>query len=238
MKKPGQLPDALRQLSLLLPVCSNIREHWHRDGVEEKFSKPFPRTTFSLATETAIPDWASMTIGKPSQNENIIFIAPGSVWPTKMWTESGFAQVAKSIQNRGMQAIFVGSPGERELCDKLARVTGAQTLAGQTTIPELIDLFRTGTALVANDSGAMHAASVAGLPTVSIFGPTVLEFGFRPWQNRAAVVQVDLKCRPCAAHGGKRCPIGTHACMRNLNAREVERALDLTLAVSSTRTGC
>jgi heptosyltransferase-2 len=76
----------------------------------------------------------------------------------------------------------------------------------------------------------MHAASVTGLPTIAIFGPTVLDFGFRPWNEKSAVVQLDLHCRPCAAHGGKKCPIGTHACMRDLSYRQVEKALFQLLA--------
>jgi heptosyltransferase-2 len=142
-----------------------------------------------------------------------------------MWTKEGFRDLAVSLSSKGFRVILVGSPGERELCEEIARQANVESLAGQTTISELIEHFRSGQALISNDSGAMHAASVAALPTVAVFGPTVLEFGFRPWQEKAAVVQLDLECRPCAAHGGKKCPLGTHACMRDLPFERVEDAV-------------
>ena len=215
-KRPMNLPDALRQLSLLVDVAA----------LEIQFANPTARKTHSFVSEPQIPDWSSMAI-RPSHNKSgPIFIAPGSVWPTKMWTEAGFTELARTLTKRGEKVIFVGSPAERELCERLAAATDCESLAGKTSIPELIELFRSGKILVSNDSGAMHAASVAGLATVAMFGPTVLEFGFRPWQSRSAVVQLDLNCRPCAAHGGRRCPIGTHACMRDLPAERVLEALD------------
>ena len=91
---------------------------------------------------------------------------------------------------------------------------------------QLVDMFTQGTALVCNDSGAMHAAAAAGLPTVAVFGPTVLAQGFRPWQNQAMVVQRRLECRPCGKHGSDKCPIGTHACMEGIEAGEVLEALE------------
>jgi len=72
----------------------------------------------------------------------------------------------------------------------------------------------------------MHLGSTAGTPTVSIFGPTILEFGYRPWNARAEIVQIDLSCRPCGKHGAKKCPLGTHACMKGISSRVVITAAD------------
>jgi len=142
-----------------------------------------------------------------------------------MWTREGFRDLAKSLAAKGFKVVMVGAPSERALCESIASEAGVESLAGKTSIPELIDHLQSGKVLISNDSGAMHSAAVAGLPTVSVFGPTVLEFGFRPWQENAFVVQLDLNCRPCAAHGGKKCPIGTHACMRDLPYTQVEAAV-------------
>lgn len=220
--KPAFLPDALRQLSLLKTVNPRFELEWNRD-VDESLLNSTVRTDVQLTAK--IPEWSKMTLRSHLGSENKIFIAPGSVWPTKMWTKEGFRDLAKSLSRRGFQVVMVGAPSERELCESIAREAGVESLAGKTSIPELIDVFRTGKVLVSNDSGAMHSAAVAGLPTVSIFGPTVLEFGFRPWQQDARVVQLDLSCRPCAAHGGKKCPIKTHACMRDLPYTQVEASV-------------
>jgi heptosyltransferase-2 len=79
-----------------------------------------------------------------------------------------------------------------------------------------------GKVVVSNDSGAMHLASVAEVPTVAIFGPTVLEFGYQPWNNMSAVVEnKEINCRPCGKHGHEKCPIGTHVCMTSISANQV-----------------
>lgn len=222
VKKPPRLPDALRQLALLRGVSPEFREIWFSSNIKSYRSQMSRADTFF---NRPLPEWALMTLRSRLATENKIFIAPGSVWPTKMWTKEGFRDLAVSLSSKGFRVILVGSPGERELCEEIARQANVESLAGQTTISELIEHFRSGQALISNDSGAMHAASVAALPTVAVFGPTVLEFGFRPWQEKAAVVQLDLECRPCAAHGGKKCPLGTHACMRDLPFERVEDAV-------------
>lgn len=226
IEKPMQLPDALRQLSLLI-VNPEFKKIWDRD-VNEGLNNPKSHTDIQL--NQTIPDWAKMTLHQHQGSDNKIYIAPGSVWPTKMWSPEGFRELAKSLKAKGFEVVFVGAPSERELCEQIAKDAGVQSIAGQTTVYELTKQFVNGKALVSNDSGAMHAASVTGIPTIAIFGPTVLDFGFRPWNEKSAVVQLDLHCRPCAAHGGKKCPIGTHACMRDLSYRQVEKALFQLLA--------
>jgi len=221
-QKPLHLPDALRQLALLKAVHPEFAKVWQRDLDETMTSNSRERKDIQLSG--AIPDWAKMSL-HANQPQNKIFIAPGSVWPTKMWTKEGFRDLAKSLKAKGNKVIFVGSPGERDLCEEIALAAGADSIAGKTTISELIQNFSTGKVLISNDSGAMHSASVADLPTVAIFGPTVLEFGFRPWNEKTVVVQLDLKCRPCAIHGGQKCPLGTHACMRDLPFSQVEAAV-------------
>jgi heptosyltransferase II len=68
-----------------------------------------------------------------------------------------------------------------------------------------------------------------GIPTVAVFGPTTLDLGYRPWQNRALVVQKDLECRPCGKHGAAKCPLGTHACMKTVRPPDVLTAIDRLL---------
>ena len=62
---------------------------------------------------------------------------------------------------------------------------------------------------------------------MTVFGPTVPEFGFGPLAPSSAVVGHDtLDCRPCDRHGPQRCPLGHWRCMREVTAAEVLRALD------------
>ena len=88
--------------------------------------------------------------------------------------------------------------------------------------------------LVTNDSAPQHLASAMGTPTLTIFGPTVPEFGFGPLGS-TSLGAAGLACRPCDSHGPQRCPLGHWRCMtEQASAVVADRALAL-LATASRR---
>jgi heptosyltransferase-2 len=76
----------------------------------------------------------------------------------------------------------------------------------------------------------MHMATGVGTPVVALFGPTVRQFGFFPYRSPSAVVELDLPCRPCSAHGTRRCPLGHHRCLRAMLPELVYATLSKALA--------
>lgn len=263
--RPMELPEALRQLALLEPMASEwgarlkgfSREQERaggqtRSGLMEvpswaemrvpallKLREEFKQTGQMPSASTRVQELIEkLQLGKYAAKNKIVFLAPGSVWPTKMWTEDGFVRVAREMLTEGYQVVLMGSAGEKAICDAIAeKAKGARSIAGETALYESAELLSCGDLLIGNDSGSMHMAAAAGVPSVSIFGPTVLEFGYRPWQNEAHVVQVDLKCRPCGSHGAKKCPLGTHECMKRVSPEMVlTPARDLLGKESQTST--
>jgi heptosyltransferase-2 len=229
--RPVHLPDALRQLALLAAVDPRVAE-WMALEETQTLASPATQASAVDLREPRIPDWASMKVdaSAAAKDSKKVFLAPGSVWATKRWTARGYEELAKTLLDNGYKVELVGSGAEKTLCDEIAsHVPGVQNRAGQTSLSQLVGVLSSGAALVCNDSGAMHAAAAAGLPTVAIFGPTTLDLGFRPWNNRAVVVQRELKCRPCGKHGPQVCPIGTHECMESISAGEVWLALQRVL---------
>lgn len=235
--KNPQLPDPLRQLQLVEsrdPVLAeNIR---HYAGARRAY----------LRTEggqlSPAPAWASMGVRdrleemRPAwgrlmekaawsafAGKTVICLFPGSVWATKRWTEEGFIETGRALQESGGQILVMGGPGEEQICSRVAKVIGggARDLIG-TTLTESALILAHADLVIANDSASAHLASAAETPTLAIFGPTVVEFGFRPWGGEVYIVDKQgLGCRPCGPHGHKKCPRGTHECMRNLAANEV-----------------
>lgn len=223
--KPMHLPDALRQMSLLAAVDPRVADWFATDEVQ-MLANPEAQTLYDFRKQR-VPEWASMRVKEPRANGRRVFLAPGSVWGTKRWTTHGYTDLARQLVARGDEVVLVGSGAEARVCAEIAAaVPGVIDRAGQTSLSQLVDELATGVALVCNDSGAMHAAAAAGLPTVAIFGPTTLDLGFRPWNDQAVVVQRELECRPCGKHGPRKCPIGTHACMEEISAADVLAALD------------
>ena len=80
-------------------------------------------------------------------------------------------------------------------------------------------MLKRAAALISGDTGVMHMATGVGTPVVALFGPTVRQFGFFPYNAHASVVERNLGCRPCSSHGGDACPLGHHL----LHARDPAR---------------
>ena len=78
---------------------------------------------------------------------------------------------------------------------------------------------------VTNDSGPMHIAVARKVPVVAIFCATTPALGFYPYSNNAIVVEKNLACRPCASHGGRRCPLSTEDCIRQIGPEHVFAAV-------------
>jgi heptosyltransferase-2 len=218
-----ELPDALRQLKLLTLPCEDFRREWESFDFSKDLrgSKDLRVVDFSVMD---FPEWMSASLRPWAPEGKVICVAPGSVWPTKRWQTASFSELTGRLLREGFQVKLIGSGADRPACEEVARAhPQVENLCGKTSLQELMELFQKARCLVSNDSGAMHVASAVGLPTVALFGPTVPEFGFRPWQKQVRLVQAPLECRPCSPHGTKKCPLGTHDCMKLISVEEVFR---------------
>jgi heptosyltransferase-2 len=158
----------------------------------------------------------------------VVGVAPGSAWATKRWTVEGYAALVGALQRElGVTPILLGARDDVECADAIQRAAGGGVfnLVGQTDLRLLIAAIDQCSVLVANDSAPVHIAVARGTPVVAIFGPTSPRQGYGPYTDRALVVERDLPCRPCSRHGGPRCPIGTHACMREIGHADVSSAV-------------
>jgi heptosyltransferase-2 len=79
----------------------------------------------------------------------------------------------------------------------------------------------------------MHIAVAEGVPVIAIFCATTPALGFYPYSSKAVVLEKDLPCRPCSSHGGRRCPLGTEACIRLIAPEQVYRAVERLLDAAS-----
>ncbi len=164
----------------------------------------------------------------------LVALAPGTNWETKHWRADGFAEVARNLVQKGNAVALIGSPGERALCEEIAKLSpGTVNLAGETTLSELAALIRRATICVTNDSGPMHLAVALDRPVVSVFGPTDPVWA-GPYRN-GTVVNAELSCSPCYLRLLSRCPNG-HACMHDVSADLVTERVDSILAKLPNRT--
>lgn len=129
-----------------------------------------------------------------------IALCPGARWPTKRWPVTYFAQTAKQILARfpGTRFVVLGSRADMPAADRIRTELGdcCLNLAGQTSIPELVEWIRLARLVISNDSAPMHIAAAVGTPIVTVFGPTDPK-RTGPYRARARVLSLSLPCMPC-----------------------------------------
>jgi lipopolysaccharide heptosyltransferase II len=158
-------------------------------------------------------------------DEPFVALAPGSAWGTKRWPY--FPALAKRLAEDYRIAI-IGSKADSALAAEIVEGLPLDRVIYGVGLPllasaELIGRART---IVTNDSAPQHLASAMGTPTLTIFGPTVPEFGFGPLAERHVVAgHESLSCRPCSRHGPQLCPLGHWRCMRELTPEYVSSLL-------------
>jgi heptosyltransferase-2 len=159
-------------------------------------------------------------------SEPFVALAPGSAWGTKRWPY--YPELAALLADDYRIAV-VGSNADSELAKQITDAVPRDAVIDATeSLPLLAsaELIGRAQAIVTNDSAPQHLASAMGTPTVTVFGPTVPEFGFGPLAERKAVGGHErLTCRPCDRHGPQKCPLGHWRCMRELTPEYVSSLL-------------
>ncbi len=170
----------------------------------------------------------------------LIGVHPGSVWPTKRWSAEGFGALISLLRKRHeCRVLLFGGAEDEPVVEQVQRQCGgaAVSLVGRIGLRELAAAINRCRVFVTNDSGPMHVAVARCVPTVAIFCATTPELGFYPYTHRAIVVQRELSCRPCASHGGRRCPLGTEDCIRQVGPQAVLAAVEKLLRGEFAGTG-
>jgi heptosyltransferase II len=158
--------------------------------------------------------------------ERLVALAPGSVWATKRWPE--YEALARELVRRAT-VVVIGSADDKELAAEIVNAARGRAIdaTGKLSLLASAELIRRCAVLVTNDSAPQHLASAVNTPTVTIFGPTVPQFGFGPLADHSMTVGLDgLACRPCDRHGPVACPLRHWKCMRDVAVDRVITAVD------------
>lgn len=211
MPKPGEIPPHQRYYYL---------ELLRRAGIVEELPE-----TPEIRLE-GLPGAARA--GAAALDGCVVGVSPGAAYGSaKRWLPERFAESAVRLAGElgGGVAVF-GSRDERPLCEEVAdsvRVAGvkAMNFAGETSLKQFIEMAAACRVFLTNDSGAMHIASAAGVPTVTVFGATD-HIATGPTGDLARVVREPVECSPCLL---RECPID-HRCMTAVSPdRVVSEAL-------------
>lgn len=231
----GSLTSSLLMLLGGIPTRVGFaRQKWvtipvtHEKGlhIRERYIslvKPFSDKNFDLQTEIF---WSKNERQKSRQiiqsyrepDRFLVGIAPGSVWNTKRWLKEYFAILLSQLELENVQVVLIGGGEDRELCGAIIEKSKAKALnlAGRLSILESAAVIEQLDLMVTNDSAPLHIANAVKTDVIAFFGPTVRRFGCYPYRANDRILEVDLYCRPCSKHGGKKCPEKHFRCMRDI----------------------
>lgn len=217
-KRNPKWPEPLRLLDLIMGADSFPQSFDQLNTVREGHMPPIP-TQFDYSQVDGIN---SLRSAQKAKQAALFF---GSQWGTKQWPIKNYIQLASLLRAQGYTIKWLGSLQEAgSLKLNLPEIFYSEIVAGQLTLDQVVIELSRSEFCISNDSGGGHLAALSGTQVFSIFGPTVLKFGYRPWTNRLYIFEdTELKCRPCHHHGPKVCPLQHHQCMNSILPQRVAK---------------
>lgn len=159
--------------------------------------------------------------------ENLIGLCPGARHFTKRWPLEHYIELCRIlIQNKFIVALFGGTI-DKQFCERISKeIPQAINLCNDDDILQTAADMKLCDAIICNDSGLMHAASAIGTKVLTIFGSSVKEFGFAPYNCKSLILENNsLSCRPCSHIGRENCPEKHFSCMKEIKPEFVYNEL-------------
>jgi lipopolysaccharide heptosyltransferase II len=156
-----------------------------------------------------------------------------STWPSRAWFPGPTADLCQALEKRGLSVVLLGTAADEGFVREVtARARGVTSLAGRTSLRDVIGVLSRAAVAVGPDSGPMHIAAAVGTPVVSLWGATSPARSV-PWGSEDLVVQGEAPCAPCYR---RECPIG-RLCMQSITAEAVLERVTRGLERGKSGTG-
>jgi len=150
--------------------------------------------------------------GLNSTRDLVVAMVPGAAWKGREWPARSYAEIADRLAVQyGAKIVILGSRTDEPVASSLASGmrTSFSNLAGKTRLGELAAILQSCSLYIGNETGPLHLAVAAGIPTLGIVGGG--HFGrFYPYGdlNRHRMVYKKMDCFNCdwnCIHESVRC---------------------------------
>jgi heptosyltransferase II len=180
----------------------------------------------TLPGDEAAADVVWQKHGLPDGDRVVVLNSSGAFGAAKLWPSEYFGELARRIVERDrMSVLVVCGPDERETARQIVKHANHSQVVSLAEEPVSLGLtkacIRRSRMLVTTDSGPRFFGVAFGLPVVTLFGPTFIEWT-RSHYSGELTLQHDVACGPCMRHV---CPFTHHRCMRDLTVDRVHRAV-------------
>ena len=150
--------------------------------------------------------------------------------PLRRWTMAGYVDLAKRLLAEFPEAAvaLTGAPEEAAKAQALAEQVESSrcfSLAGKTTLRQLLVLYALADVLVTNDSGPAHFAALTPIHTVTLFGPETPQL-FAALTPRNTALWAGIACSPCvSALNNRQSACRNNVCMSRITVDQVFEAV-------------
>ncbi len=151
-----------------------------------------------------------------------IALHPGASAPSRRYPPELWSRAASALSRRlGCRIVFTGSAAEGGLIEEIRHGMDGPSvsLAGSLDLGELAALLAAAPLLVAGNTGPVHIAAAVGTPVVDVYALTNPQH--TPWAVPNRVLNHDVPCRNCYSSV---CPMGHHACLREVPPERIADA--------------
>jgi ADP-heptose:LPS heptosyltransferase len=184
----------------------------------------------SLLTERGIPEGSKYVVLSPSANT-----------PKRTWPIQHYETIMRHLTAREMfRFVVIGGLRDKALCEQVAAMNPelCVSLAGSTSLLDLIAIMNRAELFIGNDSGPAHLSGLLGRNTVTISVFPLSSAGiehanspqrFRPCGSNVRVIQPENTIPPCTLVCNRM--MEAH-CIRGVKPAMVLRACEELLAKS------
>jgi hypothetical protein len=106
--------------------------------------------------------------------EKLIIIQPGSGGVSKCWHLDNFLAVARELDSRGVEIVFLLGPAELDRFSdaKIKKISSVGKCLTNLSLAQVLGLLSCVDGFIGNDSGITHLSAALGIRTYGVFGPT------------------------------------------------------------------
>ncbi len=154
-------------------------------------------------------------------NGNASDLVPLRRWPLERYVELACRLL---VEFPVACVLMTGAPAEAAAAERLVGLVGSDrcfSLAGKTSLRQLLVLYTLAEVLVTNDSGPAHFASLTPINVVTLFGPETPRL-FAACTNRNVALYAGIACSPCVnAYNNRQSPCRNNVCMQQITVDQV-----------------
>ncbi len=167
------------------------------------------------------------TAGRSAAAPLILLNANASdLLPLRRWAPERYAALARLLLDEFPEAcvLMTGAPSEAPAAERLVAEIGSRrcfSMAGKTSLRQLLVLYTLADLLVTNDSGPAHFASLTPIHVVTLFGPETPRL-FAALTSRNTPLWSGVACSPCVnAYNNRQSPCRNNVCMQQITVEQV-----------------